>query len=114
MGARVLFIASISTVFLILSNAGFAQDESAGGHVLPTLHVRRPAPHAKRNPLRITEPVAAASTRLHVYPTTPLASGGIEADKVPASLNVVGTSQIEHVGSPVVTDALRQYVPSAT
>jgi len=31
MGARVLFIASISTVFLILSNAGFAQDESAGG-----------------------------------------------------------------------------------
>jgi outer membrane receptor protein involved in Fe transport len=113
MGARVPFIASISTVFLVLSNAGFAQDEPAGGHVLPTLHVRRPAPHAKRSPPRITEPVAAAVTRLHVYPTTPLASGGIEADKVPASLNVVGTSQIEQTGSPVVNDALRQYVPSA-
>jgi iron complex outermembrane receptor protein len=123
MGTRVLFIASISTVFLVL-DAVFAQEESAGSHVLPTLHVRRPAPHVKRNPPRITEPVArnppritqpvaAALTPLNVYPTTPLASGGIEADKVPASLNVVGTSQIEHTGSPIVTDALRQYVPSA-
>ncbi len=31
---------------------------------------------------------------------------------MPASINVVGTSEIERTGSPVVTDALKQYVPS--
>ena len=40
-------------------------------------------------------------------------SSGIPGDKVPASLNIVDANQITRTDSPLITDALRQYVPSA-
>jgi outer membrane cobalamin receptor len=48
-----------------------------------------------------------------VYPATPLATPGtgFAVDKVPSSVNFVGSAQIARTGSLSVTDALRQSVP---
>jgi outer membrane receptor protein involved in Fe transport len=48
-----------------------------------------------------------------VYSATPLAAlgTGLAADKVPSSINVVDSKEIERAGSPIITDALRQNVP---
>lgn len=118
MGARVLLIASISTSLIFASDAGFAQEAPAEGHVLPTLHVRMPAQHAKRARPKLTTPVAkpvvSSAPRLRVYPTAAGPAGGIEPDKMPGTVNVVGSSQIERTGSPSVADALKQSVPGVS
>lgn len=46
-----------------------------------------------------------------MYPTTPVPGAAIDVDKVPASVNIVDSRQIERTGSLNITDALRQYVP---
>jgi len=110
---------------------GFAQDEQKDSnkdaqkeaqpespqpkdaHVLPTVRVRIPLQQPKRTRPQQAAPVVAAPSRLYVYPTTPLSGGDVAADKVPASLNTVDANQIARTDSPVITDALRQYVPSA-
>src|SRR6185312_9822873 len=125
MPARVLLIASITTVLVLASQAGRAQQAPAGGaHVLPPLKVTAPKRHVKRRPpkkrivravpvrvrvARPAAPVASAAPTPTLYPITPLASG--DADKVPASVNLVSGSQIARTGSPNVTDALQQDVP---
>jgi outer membrane receptor protein involved in Fe transport len=89
------------------------ETQSKNGHVLPTLRVRMPEQKPRRAAPKPAAPVVAAPARLNVYPTTPLSGGDIAADKVPASLNNVDASQIALTESPIITDALRQYVPSA-
>ena len=49
-----------------------------------------------------------------VYPTTPLAGGDIDADKVPASINAIDAGQIKQTGSLNISDALVKYVPGIT
>ncbi|WP_035721146.1 TonB-dependent receptor [Bradyrhizobium sp. ARR65] len=114
MRVRVLLMASISTSFIVASDAGLAQEEPSEGHVLPTLRVTMPTHRAKPARPKITAPVASPVTRLRVYPITPGSAGGIDVDKVPASVNVVGASQIERTDSPNVTDALKQNIPGVS
>ena len=115
MGARLLLIVSIPAALILVSEDGRAQEESEDAHVLPTLRVTAPASHPKRSPPKVTTPAPAApETKPTVYPTTPVTGAGIAADKVPASLNVVSEKDIERTESPIITDALRQYVPGAS
>ena len=86
--------------------------------MLPTLRVRQPTQHPKRARPRVVAAPAVTPTpapppapTVELYPTSPL-GGGIEADKVPASLNVVGAGEIERAGSPSITDALKLNIPS--
>lgn len=126
MRVRVLLTASIATVLVLTSQAGRAQQAPAGGaHVLPTLKVTAPKPQVKRRPrkkhvvrtarvrVRVVRapaaPAVSAAPAPNFYPITPLASG--DADKVPASVNVVTGGQIARTGSPNVTDALQRNVP---
>jgi len=131
MGVRGIFIASVATVLVFGSDTSFAQDEPKDSskstqkearpenaqpkdaHLLPTVRVRMPKLQPKRAPPKQAAPVVAAPARVDVYPTTPLPGSGVAADKVPASLNIVDANQIARTDSPIITDALRQYVPSA-
>src|SRR6516162_10851883 len=113
MRARGLRIASISTALIFLSDAALAQSEATDGHVLPTTRVRMPTQHAKPPKPKIVAAPAVSPTptppptpTANLYPTSPL-GGGIEADKVPAGLNVVGVGEIQRAGSPSITDALK-------
>jgi outer membrane receptor protein involved in Fe transport len=115
MSVRVLLVVSTSVALVLASDNGKAQEESTDAHVLPTLRVQAPeAPKRSQQP-RTTRPAPAPAA---VYPTTPLStpsSGGeIAADKVPASLNVVSSSDIERTRSANVTEALQQYVPGVS
>src|SRR5215469_2657931 len=115
MRARGLSVASISMILVFAGELAPAQGEAPEGHVLPTVRVRMPAQHAKRSkPKVVAAPTVSPppAPAANLYPTTPLLSGGIEADKVPASVSVVGTSDIQRAGSPIITDALRQSIPS--
>ncbi len=92
MGVRVSLLASVSAGVLAGCGLAYAQEKSepdSGSHtnVLPTTVV---------------------------YPTTPVATPGtaLAVDKVPSSINVVDSRQIERTGSLNVTDALRQSVPA--
>src|ERR1700751_2602492 len=113
-----LRLASISTALIVSSEAALAQSEATGDHVLPTLRARMPTQHAKRPKPKIVAAPAVSPTPApppaptpELYPTSPL-GGGIAADKVPASLNVVGASEIQRAGSPSITDALKLNIPS--
>jgi outer membrane receptor protein involved in Fe transport len=113
-----LRLASISTALIVSSEAALAQSEATGDHVLPTLRARMPTQHAKRPKPKIVAAPAVSPTpapppapTAELYPTSPL-GGGIAADKVPASLNVVGASEIQRAGSPSITDALKLNIPS--
>src|SRR6516162_5575290 len=115
MGARLLLIVSIPAALILVSEDSRAQEESTDAHVLPTLRVTAPASHPKRNPPKVTTPAPAApETKPTIYPTTPMTGAGIASDKVPASLNVVSEKDIERTETPIITDALRQYVPGAS
>jgi outer membrane receptor protein involved in Fe transport len=46
-----------------------------------------------------------------LYPTTPVPGSGIDVEKVPASVNIVGADQIDRLRSANIADALQQYVP---
>src|SRR5205823_14416495 len=60
---------------------------------------------------RVSRVLPRSLQKLVVYPTTPLSGGGIESDKVPASVNVVSAEQIKQTGSLNISDALLKYVP---
>jgi outer membrane receptor protein involved in Fe transport len=51
---------------------------------------------------------------LTVYPTTPIAGGGIDPDKVPASVNTIDASQIQRTESLNISDSLVKYIPGIT
>jgi len=114
MGVRALLIASISTGLAFGSESSLAQEEPTGVHTLPPVEVSAPADGVKRG--RSTNATRVARARPKVYiPTAPTATAsptsGVEADKVPASVNVVDDKQIERTGSMNITDALQQNVP---
>src|SRR5437899_9245163 len=114
MGARFLFIGTISLCLVPGSNCAQAQDASEGSEVLPAIEVVAPGAAAK--PVRgRNAPRAAARNvrRVFIYPTapTPTAGSGMDVDKVPASVNAVGAAQIARTGSLNIADALQQYVP---
>ena len=113
MGARFLFIGTISLCLVPASNCAQAQTAPEGGEVLPAIEVVSPGTSAKpvrsRNAPRATRNLR----RVLVYPTAPTATAGsgMDVDKVPASVNAVGAGQIARTGSLNIADALQQQVP---
>jgi outer membrane receptor protein involved in Fe transport len=112
MGVRVLLIASISTGLVLGSEDSYAQDEATGVHTLPPVEVSPPAGGVKRGRSQDANRIARARPRVYI-PTAPTSSStsGVEADKVPASVNLVDSRQIERTDSLNITDALQQSVP---
>jgi outer membrane receptor protein involved in Fe transport len=112
MCVRVVLIASISIGLILGSEAGYAQDQSTEVHTLPPVEVSPPASAVKRTRSQNANRIARARPRVYI-PTAPTSSStsGLEADKVPASVNLVDSKQIERTGSLNVTDALQQSVP---
>jgi outer membrane receptor protein involved in Fe transport len=114
MGARFLLIGTIS--ICLIRGSDFAQAQTAAPdapEVLPAIEVTPAATGVKPGRNRNVRPVARNLPRLVVYPTapTPTAGSGIDVDKVPASINAVGASQIKRTGSLNIADALQQQVP---
>jgi outer membrane receptor protein involved in Fe transport len=109
MSARFLFIVSIC----LLAGNEWADAQDAPGVVqaLPPVVVSGTAPSVKRGRSQNASRTVRATPRVVVYPSTPIAGKGIEADKVPASVNVVDADQIKQTGSLNISDALQKNVP---
>jgi outer membrane receptor protein involved in Fe transport len=109
MSARFLFIVSIC---LFAGNEwADAQDAPGAVQVLPPVVVSGTTPSVKRGRSQNASRTVRATPRVVVYPSTPIAGKGIEADKVPASVNVVDADQIKQTGSLNISDALQKNVP---
>ena len=117
---RRLLMASVSTGLVsglcFGTNARAAQDEETNVQNLPAVEVMAPPSTARRAPSRPVARTAASvgkptAPRIYVYPTSPGASGSIDVDKIPASVNAVDPTQIKRTGSLNIGDALQQYVP---
>ncbi len=79
---------------------------------LPPIVVTGTKPGIKRGRAETaTRTVRRPTTRVVVYPTTPISGAGINPDKVPASVNLVDANQIKQTGSLNIGDALQKYVP---
>ena len=115
MSARCLLIVTISLCLLALNAPAYAQGAPAAVQALPPIVVTGTKPSVKpgRNEAarRVSRVLPRSLPKLVVYPTTPLSGGGIESDKVPASVNVVSAEQIKQTGSLNISDALVKYVP---
>src|SRR5262245_24316316 len=114
MGVRGLLIASVSTGLVLGTDAVFAQNEDTNVQNLPPVEVIAPQPSVRRAPTRAPTTTRVATrprARVYVYPTSPGASGSIEVDKIPASINAVDSNQIRRTRSPDIAVALQQYVP---
>jgi outer membrane receptor protein involved in Fe transport len=109
---RYLAIAWISMGFVPWSQPAFAQQSEQDVHVLPTTTITAPKPKPKRPPQQATSREPGPNTQVVVYPTAPLPSADVAADKVPAATSVVTSQQIEQTHSPSITDSLLKYVPS--
>lgn len=116
-GVRIAVVASIAATSVLAGrDIAFAQSTSGQVQALPPVEVTSPGGEGqKRGRSRQAARVARPRPRV-VIPTSPSASPSsaseIDADKVPASVNVVDSRQIERTGSPNITDALMQSVPS--
>ena len=111
MGARWLFVGSMSLCVLARGECAQAQDAATTVQVLPPIVVSRTATSAKRGRAQPASRTARTLPTVIVYPATPMAGSGIEADKVPASVNIVDANQIKQSGSLNISDTLRQHVP---
>jgi outer membrane receptor protein involved in Fe transport len=114
MGARFLFIGTLSLCLVPGSDGAQAQTAPADSEVLPAIEVVAPATSAKPARSRNAPRTATRNVRrVFVYPTapTPTASSGMDVDKVPASINAVGAGQIARTGSLNIADALQQQIP---
>src|SRR5882757_7579810 len=113
MGARFLFIGTISLCLVPAGDCAQAQDAAATSEVLPAIEVVAPGTAAKPARNRNAPRVARNIRRVFVYPTapTPTAGSGLDVDKVAASVNAVGAGQIARTGSLNIADALQQQVP---
>jgi outer membrane receptor protein involved in Fe transport len=113
MGARFLLIGTMSIGLIPGSDCAQAQNAPGAPEVLPAIEVTAPATGAKPARNRNAPRAVRALRRVFVYPTapTPTAGSGMDVDKVPASVNAVGASQIERTGSLNIADALQQQVP---
>ena len=111
MGARFLFIVSMSLCLLPGNDGARAQGASGAVEALPPVVVS-PTPSAvKRGRAQNATRVVRRPPTIVVYPTTPIAGSGIDPDKVPASVNIVDAKQIERTNSLNIADALQQQVP---
>src|SRR5258706_250470 len=111
MGVRLLFIVSMSMCLLAGNEGADAQDAPGAVQALPPIVVSGTSPSVKRGRSQNASRTVRALPKLVVYPTTPIAGSGIEADRVPASVNVVDANQIKQTGSLNVSDALQKNVP---
>jgi outer membrane receptor protein involved in Fe transport len=111
MSARFLFIVSISICLFASNESADAQDAPGAVQALPPIVVSGTAPSVKRGRTQNVSRTVRATPRVVVYPSTPIAGKGIEADKVPASVNVVDANQIKQAGSLNISDALQKNVP---
>jgi outer membrane receptor protein involved in Fe transport len=113
MGARFLFVGTLSVCLFPGGNRAQAQAAVNAPEALPAIEVTAPATSAKPARNRNAPRAARNVRRVFVYPTspTPTAGSGIDVDKVPASVNALGTAQIERTGSLNIADALQQQVP---
>jgi outer membrane receptor protein involved in Fe transport len=112
MGARFLFVVPVAVGLFPEIECARAQNAASNVQVLPPIVVSRTAPSPKPGRARnAPRSVRAAVPPPVMYPTTPVAGSGIEADKVPASVNIVDVNQIERVRSANIADALQKYVP---
>jgi len=111
MSARYPLIVSVSICLLPVSEGACAQTAPGAAQALPAITVTETKPGVKRGrDQNATRRIRAIPTVM-IYPTTPLAGGDIEADKTPASVNVVDADQIKQTGSLNITDALMKNVP---
>jgi outer membrane receptor protein involved in Fe transport len=112
MGARALLIASVASALVLGSKSACAQEEPTGAYTLPPVEVSPPAHGARRSSPKNATRIVRAPPKVYV-PTapTPTSASAIEADKVPASVNVVDSRQIERTDSLNITAALQQNVP---
>src|SRR5882672_3135080 len=113
MGARFPSIGAISICLISVTDGGRAQDAPPDARTLPAIEVTPAAtgikPARNRNAPRAVREVR----RVLVYPTapTPTPGSGIDVDKVPASVSVVGPAQIQRTDSLNIAVALEQQVP---
>jgi len=110
MSSRSLVIASLSISLLPVSECALAQDTPGAVQNLPPITVTESKPSARpgrdQNAKRRVRAIPTV-----MIPTAPLSGGDVEADKVPASVNVVDADQIKQTGSLNISDALVKYVP---
>jgi outer membrane receptor protein involved in Fe transport len=111
MRGRNVLIASISICLFAGNERAHAQTASGTPQVLPPVTITETKPSVKRGSDQRAPRRVRAIPTVPVYPTTPLAGGDIEADKAPASVNVVDANQIKQTGSLNITDALMKNVP---
>ena len=116
MGARSLFIGTVSTVSICLipgSECAQAQTATDTSERLPAIEVISPGESARPARNRTAPRATRNVRRVFVYPTapTPTAGSGMDVDKVPAAVNAFGARQIERTGSLNIADALQQQVP---
>jgi outer membrane receptor protein involved in Fe transport len=115
MGLRFVVAASIATGVAVGNEAVYAQSGPGRVVTLPPVEVTAPDSGVKRGRSRDATRIVRATPRVHIPtapPSSPESASAIDADKVPASVNVVDSKQIERTGSPNITDALLQSVPS--
>src|SRR3954463_12984876 len=106
MSARRLLIGVVSIGLVSGNPAAYAQEPSDDVQALPRIEVTPGAKRAKPGQARGVRRVARTVPRF-VVPTAPTAGAGIDADKVPASVNVVTRRDIERTNSLNVADALQ-------
>ncbi|THD54213.1 MAG: hypothetical protein E8A46_08925 [Bradyrhizobium sp.] len=109
MDARSLLIVPMSICLFAGSDAARAEN-TPDAVQLPPIVVTGTKPGLKRGSDQNASRVVRTIPRVLVY-TTPLASSGIDPDKVPASVNLIDANQIKQTGSLNVSDALQKYVP---
>ncbi len=117
MGARSLFIGTVSTISIcLMPGSDRAQAQTApdtSSETLPAIEIVSPGTGARPARNRSTSRGARNVRRVFVYPTapSPIAGTEIDVDKVPASVSAVGAAQIARTNSLNIADALQQRVP---
>ena len=96
---------------LACGEPAFAQESEQTTHVLPTTTITAPKPKPRRRPEQTASRVAGPETKLVVFPTAPLSSADVAADKVPAATSVVTSDEIQQTHSPDIAVSLQKYVP---
>jgi outer membrane receptor for Fe3+-dicitrate len=125
MRARLLVFVLVSVGLYLESECAHAQSAPDNVQALPPIIVSpvatKPKPgvaRAAQRTLRPTRPIVAQPVEVRqapsptLYPTTPVPGSGIDADKVPASVNMVDANQIEREHSANIANALEKFVPS--
>src|SRR5215475_13359241 len=112
---RHLMIASVSIGLLPWSlswseQACAQESEQQNIHVLPATTITAPKLKPKRR-AEATSREPGPSTKLVVFPTAPLSSADVAADKIPAFTSMVTSDQIEQTHSPDIVSSMLKYIP---